>query len=82
MKMNSLLIQPAQLAQSVDVSTQTDDLICADELLDEVQPEQTDRICEGNNDIKFHPLVIQHSGIFRNSQGACCLYSCVQSVFS
>ena len=33
------------------------------------QPVQNNDICEGNSDIKFHPLVIKHNGIFTNSQG-------------
>jgi len=57
------------VAETVDASTQTDELICTDELQDEVQPIQNDRICEGNNDIKFHPLVIKHNGIFINLKG-------------
>jgi len=65
--------------ETLDVSTQIDDLIGTDELQDEVQPVQSDHICEGNNDIKFHPLIIKHKGVFTNSQGVFYLYSCMQT---
>ena len=52
--------------ETLDACTQTEDVISADELQDEAQPVQNNRICEGNSDIK---LVIKHNGIFTNSQG-------------
>ena len=54
---------------TIDVSCQTDSDVALDELAeDEVLPEP-ESLCEGNNDVKFHPLILKHKGVFTNLQG-------------
>ena len=49
-------------------STQTDDTNMPDEetIGDLVSPEN---LCKGNDDAKFHPLVVKHKGIFTDVKG-------------
>ena len=55
---------------TADSSTQT-----GEDELDEIgtaadgQSEETERMCEGNSDVKFHPLVMKHKGVFSNLKG-------------
>lgn len=58
-----------------DAFTQTDKIsdteaTTTDELAAEpAEQELQDHLCEGNNDTKFHSLIIQHKGIFTNVKG-------------
>jgi len=62
-----------------DVSCQTD---CGemDELAEDEELPEPERMCEGNNDTKFHPLIIKHKGVFTNLQGM--LYPCLHVFIS
>ena len=56
------------IVTTIDVSCQTDSDVALDELAeDEVLPEP-ESLCEGNNDVKFHPLIFKHKGVFTNLQ--------------
>ena len=35
----------------------------------ELNPDEDFILCEGNNDEKFHPLIVKHKGIFRDVTG-------------
>ena len=49
---------------TINVSYQTDSDVALDELVeDQVLPEP-ESLCEGNNDVKFHPLILKHKGKF------------------
>ena len=51
-------------------STQTDDMDMPDEeLIDDSASLNHENLCEGNNDAKFHSLVIKHKGVFTNVKG-------------
>jgi len=58
-----------------DAFTQTDEISNTeatpiDELAAEpIEQELQDHLCEGNNDTKFHPLIIRYKGVFTNVKG-------------
>ena len=55
-----------------DGFTQADndsDGVATDELGEDPVPAEQDHLCEGNNDIKFHPLIIRHKGVFTDVKG-------------
>ena len=56
------------IVTTADVSCQTD-FEAFDELAEDEDLPEPEKMCEGNNDIKFHPLIIKHEGIFTNHKG-------------
>ena len=53
-----------------DASCQTDcDIGTSDELAEDVEPDEPEKLCEGNPEEKFHPLILKHKGVFTNVQG-------------
>lgn len=60
------------LVTTCDGFMQTDDDsdgAATDELGEDPVPAEQDHLCEGNSDIKFHPLIIRHKGVFTNVKG-------------
>ena len=41
----------------------------SDELAEDVTPDESEKLCEGNPNVKFHPLILKHKGVFTNTQG-------------
>ena len=63
-------------------STQTDndtDGTATDELDEDPVPAEQDHLCKGNNDIKFHPLIIRHKGVFTDVKG---MYFIITKIFN
>ena len=56
---------------TADACTQTDEVSDTETTAtdDLNEPAEQDRLCEGNNDTKFHPLIIRHKGVFANVKG-------------
>ena len=57
-------VQREELVKTCDAFTQTDEVSDAeatatDELAEDLVPAEQDCLCEGNNDAKFHPLVMK-----------------------